>query len=69
EDIQLDAGVIIHEIKHGTDNMAQGPAMSREEAIQSIEVVIHVATDEITKGANLLGKGEMGIGDTTPSTA
>lgn len=69
EDIPLDAGVIIHKIKHGTDNMAQGPAMSREEAIQSIEVGIHVATDEITKGANLLGTGEMGIGNTTPSTA
>ncbi|WP_025114027.1 nicotinate-nucleotide--dimethylbenzimidazole phosphoribosyltransferase [Lysinibacillus fusiformis] len=69
EDIPLDAGVIVKKVKYGTDNMAQGPAMSREEAIQSIEVGIRVATDEITKGANLLGTGEMGIGNTTPSTA
>ena len=69
EDIPLDAGVLIHKIKYGTDNMAQGPAMSREEAIQSIEVGIRVATEEIRKGANVLGTGEMGIGSTTPSAA
>jgi len=69
EDIPLDAGVIVHKVKYGTANMAQGPAMSREEAIQSIEVGIRVATEEITKGANLLGTGEMGIGNTTPSAA
>lgn len=69
EDIPLNADVIIQKVKYGTGNIAQGPAMSREEAIQSIEVGIRVATDEITKGANLLGTGEMGIGNTTPSTA
>ncbi|MBU5250440.1 nicotinate-nucleotide--dimethylbenzimidazole phosphoribosyltransferase [Lysinibacillus capsici] len=69
EDIPLDAGVLIHKIKYGTDNMAQGPAMSKQEAIQSIEVGIHVATEEIIKGADVLGTGEMGIGNTTPSAA
>ncbi|WP_285394526.1 nicotinate-nucleotide--dimethylbenzimidazole phosphoribosyltransferase [Lysinibacillus sp. fls2-241-R2A-57] len=69
EDIPLDAGVIIKKIKYGTDNMAKGPAMSREEAIQSIEVGIEVATEEIKKGINVLGTGEMGIANTTPSAA
>ena len=67
EDIPLDAGVIIHKIKYGTDNMAHGPAMAKQEAIQSIEVGIRVATEEIIKGADVLGTGEMGIGNTTPS--
>ena len=65
----MGAGVIIKKIKNGTDNMAKGPAMSREEAIKSIEVGIEMANEEIQKGVNLLGTGEMGIGNTTPSTA
>lgn len=69
EDIPPGAGVIINKIKYGTDNMAKGPAMSKEDAIQAIEVGVHVATEEIAKGANVLGTGEMGIGNTTPSAA
>ncbi|WP_445479738.1 nicotinate-nucleotide--dimethylbenzimidazole phosphoribosyltransferase [Lysinibacillus irui] len=69
EEIPHGAGVIINKIKYGTDNMAKGPAMSKEEAIQAIEVGIYVATEEIAKGANVLGTGEMGIGNTTPSAA
>jgi nicotinate-nucleotide--dimethylbenzimidazole phosphoribosyltransferase len=64
-----DAGVIIRKIKQGTDNIAKGPAMSREEAIQAIEVGIDIANQEIANGIDLLGTGEMGIGNTTPSTA
>ncbi|WP_146548927.1 nicotinate-nucleotide--dimethylbenzimidazole phosphoribosyltransferase [Rummeliibacillus suwonensis] len=69
EDIPSDAGVIIRKIKKGTDNMAKGPAMTREEAIKALEVGIEIATKEIQQGANLLGTGEMGISNTTPSTA
>ncbi|RUL45657.1 nicotinate-nucleotide--dimethylbenzimidazole phosphoribosyltransferase [Lysinibacillus antri] len=69
EDLPTNAGVIIKKVKYGTDNMAKGPAMTREEAIQAIEVGIEVATEEIKKGVNLLGTGEMGIGNTTPSAA
>ena len=64
-----DAGVIKRKIKSGTDNMAKGPAMTREEAIRSVEVGIEIANQEVEKGVNLLGTGEMGIGNTTPSTA
>lgn len=69
EDLPEDAGVIIKKIKYGTDNMAKGPAMSREEAIKAIEVGIEVATEQINKGINLIGIGEMGIANTTPSAA
>lgn len=68
EDID-DKNVIKRKVKHGTDNMTKGPAMTKEEAIKAIEVGIEIATDQINKGRNLLGTGEMGIGNTTPSTA
>ncbi|MGI8386659.1 nicotinate-nucleotide--dimethylbenzimidazole phosphoribosyltransferase [Robertmurraya sp. P23] len=68
-DIPADAGVILKKIKYGTDNIAKGPAMTREEAIRSIEVGIEIANEEIAKGVQLLGTGEMGICNTTPSTA
>ncbi|WP_432662769.1 nicotinate-nucleotide--dimethylbenzimidazole phosphoribosyltransferase [Wukongibacter baidiensis] len=61
--------VINRKIKYGTDNMAKGPAMTREDAIKALEVGIEIADDEIKKGRNLLTTGEMGIGNTTPSAA
>jgi len=62
-------GVSKHRVKAGTDNIAQGPAMTREEAVAAIEVGIRVALGEIEQGATLLALGDMGIGNTTPSTA
>jgi len=49
--------------------MTKGPAMTRQEAIRALEVGIEMANTEIDKGADLLGTGEMGIGNTTPSSA
>ena len=62
-------GVIQRKVRYGTDNMAKGPAMSREEAIKALEVGIEITTDAINKGVNLIGTGEMGIANTTASTA
>ncbi len=53
----------------GTKNMAKGPAMSREEAIRSIEAGIELVEEEIPHGIDILGTGDMGIGNTTPSSA
>jgi len=52
----------------GTANMAVGPAMSREQAIASLEAGIAVAND-MADEIDLFGTGDMGIGNTTPSTA
>lgn len=66
---------VIHErlrvgkVKNGTDNMVKGPAMSREEAVRSIEAGIAVAEDLAAAGYGVLATGEMGIGNTTPSAA
>jgi nicotinate-nucleotide--dimethylbenzimidazole phosphoribosyltransferase len=53
----------------GTQNMAKGPAMSREEAIRCIEAGIELVEGELPKGIDILGTGDMGIGNTTPSSA
>ncbi|NLW06793.1 MAG: nicotinate-nucleotide--dimethylbenzimidazole phosphoribosyltransferase [Clostridia bacterium] len=53
----------------GTNNLARGAAMTEEQAIAGLEVGIKVATEKIAAGTDLLGIGEMGIGNTTSSTA
>ncbi|MGL5754427.1 MAG: nicotinate-nucleotide--dimethylbenzimidazole phosphoribosyltransferase [Paraclostridium sp.] len=62
-------GVLDYKIRKGTSNMAKGPAMTREEAIRCLEVGIEITNEYIAKGYNLIGIGEMGICNTTPSSA
>lgn len=62
-------GIVVRKVKPGTDNFTKGPAMSREEAIQALEVGIEMATQEIRNGADILATGDMGIANTTPSSA
>ncbi|MFX4261661.1 nicotinate-nucleotide--dimethylbenzimidazole phosphoribosyltransferase [Pelotomaculum propionicicum] len=62
-------GVLQKKVKAGAGNIAKGPAMSREEAVKALEVGIQVAQEEIGRGASLLATGDMGIGNTTPSSA
>jgi len=56
-------------IRHGTANMRRGPAMTREEAIRAIRVGIQVAEKLADRGIQVIGLGEMGIGNTTASSA
>jgi nicotinate-nucleotide--dimethylbenzimidazole phosphoribosyltransferase len=67
-DIQ-DPKVLKKKISYGTKNMAKGPAMTREEAIRAIETGIEIVDELVMKGYDLLGTGEMGIGNTTTSAA
>ncbi len=53
----------------GTMNQAQGPAMRREQALASIQSGIEIAESEISRGADILATGDMGIGNTTASAA
>jgi nicotinate-nucleotide--dimethylbenzimidazole phosphoribosyltransferase len=59
----------IKKVAMGTRNMAGGPAMSKEDAIRSIEAGIDLVEEELTKGIDILGTGDMGIGNTTASSA
>lgn len=61
--------LIQRRVGSGTMNLAKGPAMSRAQAEESIQSGIEVALAEISKGADILGTGDMGIGNTTPSAA
>ena len=53
----------------GTRNLARGPAMSREEARRSLEAGITVLSEEAERGLDIVGIGEMGIGNTTSAAA
>jgi nicotinate-nucleotide--dimethylbenzimidazole phosphoribosyltransferase len=56
-------------INYGTKNMTKGPAMTKDEAIRSIETGIGVFEEELPNGIDIAGTGDMGIGNTTPSSA
>jgi nicotinate-nucleotide--dimethylbenzimidazole phosphoribosyltransferase len=53
----------------GTANLAKGPAMTREQAAESIQSGIEIAEAEIGRGIDILATGDMGIGNTTASAA
>jgi len=61
--------LVSRKIAYGTQNMARGPAMTREQAINSVEVGVEIAEKEVEKGLDIIGTGDMGIGNTTPSSA
>lgn len=56
-------------IDFGTGNIAQGPAMTRKQALDSIKSGIEVLEAELSKGLDIVGTGDMGIANTTPSAA
>lgn len=62
-------GVLARRIGPGTANMADGPAMSREQAVASVAAGRDLAADAIAGGATLIATGEMGIGNTTAASA
>lgn len=62
-------GVLDYKIRKGTSNMAKGPAMTRKEAEKCISIGIEMAEKCIQDDYTVIGIGEMGIANTTPSTA
>ncbi len=68
-DFEEDRGFIKRKIGRGTGNMAEGPSMTREECIKALEVGIELAQGALERGVDILGTGDMGIGNTTPSSA
>ncbi len=61
--------LVVRKVAPGTRNFAKGPAMTREEAVAALEVGISLALEAKERGVAMLGTGEMGIGNTTPSSA
>jgi nicotinate-nucleotide--dimethylbenzimidazole phosphoribosyltransferase len=62
-------GLLCKMIDFGTKNMAQGPAMTCQQAIDAIEAGIQVVEAEMAKRLDIIGTGDMGIGNTTASSA
>jgi nicotinate-nucleotide--dimethylbenzimidazole phosphoribosyltransferase len=62
-------GLIHRKVARGTRNFAKEPAMSRDQTLTALKVGINLAGDCRAEGVSLVGTGEMGIGNTTPSSA
>lgn len=58
-----------HKVACGTRNFAKEPAMTREQALQSILTGVRIVEEQKKAGVELLATGEMGIGNTTTSSA
>jgi nicotinate-nucleotide--dimethylbenzimidazole phosphoribosyltransferase len=70
KDFPLEESIIRKKITYGTNNMAKGPAMSKDEAERAIIAGIEVFEDEFNKKRiDIIGLGEMGIANTTSSSA
>ncbi len=72
-DIGVDAepvpGVVTQKVMRGTHDMSRGPAMRRDEAERAIEIGIDLLRDEHERGLDVIATGDMGIGNTTASSA
>ncbi len=62
-------GLVVKRIGPRTQNMVRGPAMTREQALAAIEAGIGLVEAERCQGVDLIGTGEMGIGNTTAASA
>ena len=61
--------LVLKKVAPGTRDMSRGPAMSRKQALQSVEAGVEVVEEELKKGLDIVGTGDMGIGNTTASSA
>ena len=68
-DFPSGAGVLDRRVRNGTGDITQGPAMSREECLRAIEIGKSLVREQKAAGADILATGEMGIGNTTTSSA
>jgi nicotinate-nucleotide--dimethylbenzimidazole phosphoribosyltransferase len=69
KDIGEMPGVEHVKVALGTQNMVLGPAMTREQCAQAVLVGVLAAREAAGSGVNLIGTGEMGIGNTTAAAA
>lgn len=67
-DFPLDSGVINAKLGRGTHNMMYQPAMSIETCRTALEKGAQFVRNEFENGCNIIGFGEMGIGNTSPAS-
>jgi len=68
-DLALHSDLVVKKIGYGTRNLANGPAMTNDEMHRAIEAGREIVSCEIERGADMVGTGDMGIGNTTASSA
>ena len=68
-ELEADPRLISKKVAFGTQNMCLCPAMTVEQAVRAIESGIEVVGAEVAKGLDIVGTGDMGIGNTTASSA
>lgn len=68
-DLKPHTKLIVRKVDYGTRNMCLGPAMTAAQAAQAIEAGIEIIKGETEKGLDIVGTGDMGIGNTTSSSA
>jgi nicotinate-nucleotide--dimethylbenzimidazole phosphoribosyltransferase len=68
-DLRPDPRLVIKKIAYGSKNMARGPAMTKDEAVKAISAGSAIFENEFRRGADIIGTGEMGIGNTTAASA
>lgn len=69
EQVSAAGRLIVRKVAGGTRDFSRGPAMTREQAETSVLTGFEVAGTLIEEGADLLGTGDMGIGNTSAATA
>ncbi|MDD5312482.1 MAG: nicotinate-nucleotide--dimethylbenzimidazole phosphoribosyltransferase [Dehalococcoidia bacterium] len=62
-------GLICRMIDFGTQNMCLGPAMTTQQVLACLETGIEIVEAEIERGLDIIGTGDMGIGNTTAASA
>ena len=62
-------GLLSLDVGRGTADMTRGPAMTREQAVTCVAAGVRIATEVAERGADIIGTGDMGIGNTTASSA
>jgi nicotinate-nucleotide--dimethylbenzimidazole phosphoribosyltransferase len=68
-DLKPNKQLIVKKVDYGTKNIFKGPAMTGEQAVRSLEAGIEIVNEEMKKGLDIVGTGDMGIGNTTASSA
>jgi nicotinate-nucleotide--dimethylbenzimidazole phosphoribosyltransferase len=68
-DLKADLQLTVKKVGHGTANICRGPAMTKAQATQALEAGIDIVNAEVKKGLDIVGTGDMGIGNTTASSA
>ena len=68
-ELEADLQLLSRKVASGTRNMSLGPAMTGEEAIKAVETGIELVAVEVPRGLDVVGTGDMGIGNTTAGSA